>query len=76
MSKKENPMKVRIGYNKKEDMYQLLLSTDGGETWDFSFGSVCQRSANDDEDAEPMFISCQLVEELKKAIRCGFEVVY
>lgn len=69
-------MLARIGYDKKADMYKLLLSTDDGETWDFSVGCECQRSEHDKSDDEPMFIHISLIEEMKKAIACGFEIVY
>ena len=68
--------KARIMYDKKLDMYKLMLSTDGGETWDFSTGCVCQRCDKDKPDAEPMFINIGLIEEMKKAIICGFNIVY
>ena len=68
--------KARIAYDKKQDMYKLMLSTDGGDTWDFSTGSQCRRCAEDKPDDEPMFVHVGLIEEMKKAIYCGFRVVY
>lgn len=72
----KNKNLARIAYNKKEDMYCLMLSTDDGESWDFSFGTKCQRRAGEAPDAEPMYISCELIENMKHAIRCGFEMVF
>ena len=71
-----NKMLARIKYDKANDMYCLMLSTNGGDDWDFSFGTKCQLSQKDKPDAEPMYISCELIEEMKKAIMCGFEMVY
>ena len=68
--------KARIAYDKEQDMFKLMLSTDGGDTWDFSTGSQCRRCTEDKADDEPMFIHIGLIEELKKAILCGFRVVY
>lgn len=68
--------KARIAYDKGQDMYKLMLSTDGGDTWDFSTGSQCRRCTEDKPDDEPMFIHISLIEEMKKAIRCGFNIVY
>ncbi|MBP5720434.1 MAG: hypothetical protein J6W82_05160 [Bacteroidales bacterium] len=68
--------KARIAYDKPQDMYKLMLSTDGGDSWDFSTGSQCRRCAEDEKDAEPMFVHIGLIEEMKKAIRCGFRIVY
>lgn len=72
----QNKKQVRIAYDKKEDAYNLMLSTDGGEEWGFSLGCKCRRSENCNPDDEPMFVSIELIEELKKAIRNGFDVVY
>ena len=68
--------KARIAYDKGQDMYKLMLSMDGGDTWDFSSGSQCRRCAEDNPGDEPMFVHIGLIEEMKKAIRCGFRVVY
>lgn len=67
--------KCRINYNPAYDQFELLLSTDGGETWDFSKGYPCVHSIKDDPAEEPMYIRCSLVSDLKEAICCGFEVV-
>lgn len=71
-----NKFKARIGYDKKQDMYKLMLSTDDGETWDFCCGCECQRSEHDKPDDEPMFVHISLIEELKKAIACGYDIVF
>jgi hypothetical protein len=73
---KRKDLKARIGYNKNEDAYELLISTDGGKTWGMSVSSKCQRCEKDKPDAEPMFISCTLIEEMKRAISYGYEIVY
>ena len=67
---------VRIDYDHKKDEFQLLISTDGGEEWGFSFGTKCQQRKGNGQDAEPMYIHCQIIDELKRAILNGFEVVY
>ena len=71
-----NKFKARIGYDKPHDMYKLMISTDDGETWDFSCGCECQRSEHDKPDDEPMYSHISLIEELKKAIACGYEIVF
>lgn len=68
--------KVRIAYNKPEDSYDLMLSTDGGEEWGLSLGCKCQRGEHDKPDDEPMLVSVGIIEELKRAILNGFDVVY
>ena len=68
--------KARIAYDKPQDMYKLMLSTDGGDTWDFSTGSKCRQCKEDKPDDEPMFVHIGLIEEMKKAILCGFRIVY
>lgn len=68
--------KARISYDKEQDEYKLMLSTDGGDTWDFCTGCICQRCENDKPDKEPMYVHVGLIEEMKKAIRCGFSVTY
>lgn len=73
---KNKKLVARIGYDKTNDEYQLRISTDGGETWNYSMGAKCTRSVKDEPDAEPMFVSCTLIEELKKCIALGYEVVY
>ena len=73
---KNKDLKARIGYNKKEDAYELLISTDGGNTWGMSVSSKCRRCDTDKPDAEPMYISLALVEKMKEAIRFGYEIVY
>lgn len=74
--KKENNLKVRIAYDKTKDSYNLLLSTDGGETWGFSLGSKCLHYQGQDPEEEPMHISCIIIEELKKAVLLGYEFDY
>jgi len=66
----------RIGYNKSEDAYELLLSTDGGKTWSMTTRAKCRRCDKDNPDDEPMFIHISLIEELKKAISLGYRVTY
>lgn len=72
----ENKNKVRIAYDKKNDGFNLMLSTDGGEEWEFQLGCKCRRSDSCQLDDEPMFVSIELIEELKRAVLCGFEFVY
>ena len=72
----ENKNLVRIGYNKNNDEYQLLISNDGGDTWDFSYGCTCKNCKDDESDEEPMFVYIGLIEELKKRIAYGYTVVY
>lgn len=67
---------ARIQYNKERDEYALMLSTDGGKTWGFSLGCRCQRREGESPDAEPMFVSIELIEEMKRSILNGFEIVY
>ncbi|MBO7183046.1 MAG: hypothetical protein J6V49_02825 [Bacteroidales bacterium] len=67
---------VRIGYDKLTDSFNLLISNDGGDTFDFSEGSRCVRAAGQSKEAEPMFVSCELINALKKAIAYGYRVVY
>lgn len=66
----------RIGYNKQNDAYELLISTDGGKSWGMTTSAKCRRCDKDSPDDEPMFIHVSLIEELKKAISLGYEVVY
>ena len=72
----ENRNQCRIKYDKATDSYCLMLSTDYGETWDLSLASKCQFSKHDNEEDEPMYVHAHLIEELKKAVLCGFEMVY
>lgn len=72
----KNKNLVRIGYNKTNDEYQLLISTNGGDTWYFNYGCVCKNCKDDKSDDELMFIYIGLIEELKKCIACGYTVVY
>ena len=76
MRTKAHQKLIRIKYDKEQDEYQLLLSTDGGETWGFDLGCKCQKGLRDGPDDEPMLISCSMLEEIKKSILCGFEMVY
>ena len=69
-------LKARIGYNKKEDAYELLISTDGGDTWGMSVSSKCRRCEGQSEEEEPMFVSIGLLEELKRAVALGYRIVY
>lgn len=69
-------LKARIGYNKKEDAFELLISTDGGDTWGMSVQSKCRLSDTNKPDDEPEFIHCGLIGYLKDAIRYGYRVVY
>lgn len=73
---KRNNLKARITYDKKEDAYKLMLSQDGGETWNLCKSCACKRSEEDLPEEEPMFIYVGLIDELKKAILCGYEIVY
>ena len=75
-NERKNTMLCRIKYDRQNDMYCLMLSTDDGETWDLSFGSKCQRRMGESIDDEPMYVSIDLIEEMKKALRCGFDMVY
>ena len=72
----ENKNLVRIGYNKNNDEYQLLISNDGGNIWDFSYECACKNCKDDKSDDEPMFVYIGLIEEFKKCIAYGYEVVY
>lgn len=69
-------LKARIGYNKKEDAFELLISTDGGDTWGMVAQSKCRLSDTNKPDDEPVFIHCDLIACLKDVIRCGYRVVY
>ena len=69
-------LKARIGYNKKEDSFDLLISTDGGDTWGLCVSSKCRLSINNKAGDEPEFIHCGLISELKNAIRLGYRIVY
>lgn len=69
-------LKARIGYNKKEDAYELLISTDGGESWGMSVSSKCRRREGQSPDDEPEFIHIGLIEKMKEAIAYGYEIVY
>lgn len=72
----DDELKARIGYNKKEDAFELLISTDGGRTWGMSESSKCRKCDIDKPDAEPMFIHCGLIDAMKNAIRYGYRIVY
>ena len=72
----ENKPQARIGYNKQRDAFELLISTDGGETWGLELSCKCMRSEHDKKDDEPMFVSIELIEAMKRAISYGYEIVY
>lgn len=66
----------RIKYDKKTDSFCLMLSNDGGEEWNLCIACPCHRAEGESKDIEPMYVSIDLIEELKKAVACGFEFVY
>ena len=63
---------ARIAYDRAQDMFKLMLSTDGGDTWDFSTGSKCRRCKEDRPGDEPMFVHIDLIQAMKDAVLCGF----
>lgn len=69
-------LKARIGYNKKEDSFDLLISTDGGDTWVMCVSSKCRRCEQDKPDAEPEFVHCGIIKHMREAIRYGYRIVY
>ena len=69
-------LKARIGYVKSNDSFDLLISTDGGDTWGMSVSSKCRRCEGQDPEAEPEFVHIGLIEDLKKAIALGYRIVY
>ena len=66
---------VRIVYVRPNDEFQLLISNDGGDTWDFCLSTACQKGLHDEPETEPMLISCKILMELKKAIALGYTMV-
>lgn len=74
MAKKQNGQ-MKIEYVKEKDMYQLLVRYSPTEEWGFCCGSVCQRCEHDKPDAEPMFVSAMFIEEIRKGINLGYEMV-
>lgn len=74
---KKHDKLVRFKYDEKRDEYQLLLSTDGGETWDLSVGSVCCFSSEYPDVSFPMYVHCSLIIKFQEALTLGFfPVVY
>ena len=67
---------VRINYDKEHDEFQVLISTDGGEEWGLCAGTRCQRSEKNSSEDEPMYIHCGLIDELKKCLFLGYEMVF
>lgn len=72
----KNELQARIRYNKEKDAYELQLSSDGGKEWSVSISSKCQLSARNDANDEPEFVHISFIEEMKKAIANGFEIVW
>ena len=66
---------AQIKYNKDEDRYELWISSDGGKTYDFSYGSHCVNRKGDDEGDEPMFIYTRFIEEIRRCIYLGYKFV-
>lgn len=69
-------LKVRIGYVKSKDSFDLFISSDGGDSWGMSVSSTCRRCEGQDPDAEPEFVHIGLIEELKRALALGYRAVY
>lgn len=73
--KRNNKLFGRIKYDRRTDTYILYTSTDGGKTWDYNIGCKCQNSIKDNPEDEPCFIHISLIQELKNAIRNGYEII-
>ena len=69
-------VEFEVEAEKKEDAFELLISTDGGDTWGMDISSKCRRCDMDKPDAEPEFIHCGLIQHMKDAIRYGYRIVY
>ena len=70
-------LKARIAYNKKEDSFELRISTDGGDSWGISVSCPCCCCVGQDPDEdEPMFVHVGIIQELKNAISYGYRIVY
>ena len=74
MAKKK--MQVRIVYNKARDSYDLMLRSDETEEWGLEIGCKCQRSAHDPNAEEAEFVSIGLIEQLRRDISLGAELIY
>lgn len=70
---KTNKNQCRIKYNQARDAFDLLISTDGGETWSESMSAKCFAL---DGDPVTEFIHMSLIGELKKAVALGYQFVY
>ena len=74
MAKKKKPQ-MTIHYCKERDEYQLLTRQSEDEDFEYNCGWKCYRCEYDHPDAEPMFVSITLLEEMKKLLKWGYELV-
>lgn len=72
---KQERMLARIGYNDERDAFELLTSTDGGDTWGLVVSCACVKRAGEKEGGEPEYIHYSLLNELRHAVDLGYKVV-
>lgn len=75
MAKKNNPQ-MRFAYCKERDEYQLLTRLNEKDEWGYEAGWKCVRAEGQRKDDEPMFVCCTAIEEMKKLVRYGYEMIY
>ena len=74
MAKKQKPQ-MTIYYCKERDEYQLLTRQSENDDFQFNIACKCYRCEHDKPDAEPMFISVAMINEIKKLLKWGYELV-
>lgn len=68
---KNNKKQCCIVYNAKEDSFDLYINSGNG--WDFSFGAICQKRNENDDEAN--FITYQLINEISNCVNLGYEFI-
>lgn len=69
---KNNRNLAKIIYNGDEDRYELLLSTDAGKSWDFSWAAECVSLYS---DGPTSYIHYSFISAICNAINNGFTFV-
>ena len=65
---------VRVRYDNKTDSYVCEISTDGGNSWEFSSSYKC-RAIKEAPEAEPEFIHFGVISQLHRAVDLGYRFV-
>ena len=71
---KKNNLKAKVNYNEERDSFDVMISTDGGETWGLDTSYFCQEIRKGAPDGEKDFIHWHVIEKIGHLIDNGYEV--